>query len=346
MNIAILTLVGGEFRGGVEKFNSSLKNALERNGHTAEIFAYNGIVKDSANNLQSILWNRTPYGGYHKAGVLAREFSKREKEFDLAIANDFFGLCVKNTPVVMVMHGYYGDIFDCIRRRISFPYWMWGQELGRVQRAALKKADLVVTPSNRNFGQLKSRGLKVDKVIMHGIDTEHYAPIINPRQKLRALQLPDDFLLYVGSRAPWKNFGMVRRASDDYGVAAVAAPESGTNINFLSEVGDGKMPALYSAAQMLLHPSLHEGFCYAVAESMACGTPALFTMTGFGPEICREIPEMIVKNPDDYAEIRGAIGNIIAERKSLSKKSRKFVEKHLNMKKWGKEWLSVVEGFE
>ncbi len=46
-----------------------------------------------------------------------------------------------------------------------------------------------------------------------------------------------------------------------------------------------ELPALYSAVDCLLFPSLYEGFGMPVAEALACGTPAVISNRGSLPEV-------------------------------------------------------------
>ncbi len=45
------------------------------------------------------------------------------------------------------------------------------------------------------------------------------------------------------------------------------------------------LPALYSAAQFAVYPSLYEGFGLPPVEAMACGTPVICTDAGSLPEV-------------------------------------------------------------
>lgn len=50
-------------------------------------------------------------------------------------------------------------------------------------------------------------------------------------------------------------------------------------------VSDGDLPALYSGAQLVLYPSLAEGFGLPALEAMACGTPVLASNRTSLPEV-------------------------------------------------------------
>jgi len=342
MNIALLTLTGPEFRGGVEKFNSYLNSALSKK-HSVDIIAFNDFTLSGTEKAVLKVYEKTPYSGYYKAKIMAKHFSKIQEKYNLIITNDFFGLYIKKPKQILVSHGYFGDVFDCMRDRISPWYWLWGQELGRVQKASMKKADFVVTPCMRNFRVMKEKKLRVDLVIPHGIDTDFYKPDKNASKNISSYALPKNFLLFVGGRAPWKNIGIVEEISKKNKIAMISGNGSSPNISYLNNVPENLMPSFYSASQMLLHPSLHEGFGYVVAESMASGTPALFSRTGFGEELSNELPELVMENPSDVPQIRKEIDFILENKKSLGKKSREFVIKNFGLKNWEKKWLELVE---
>ncbi len=108
-----------------------------------------------------------------------------------------------------------------------------------------------------------------------------------------SLALPERFVLYVGTDRPHKNLARLLEAWARLGDARRGAQlllagkpsaryrsacqtllaRGGNDVRFVGQVADALLPALYSRAQLLVLPSLAEGFGLPVLEAMACGTP-------------------------------------------------------------------------
>ena len=115
------------------------------------------------------------------------------------------------------------------------------------------------------------------------------------------------YLLFVGSFVPRKNIVRVVEAFYHFrqeakanvklvlaGQKAWGAQEVNNTIERrqlrehvieLNYVADDDLPALYSGANMLVFPSLNEGFGFPVLEAMACGAPVLTSNLTSLPEI-------------------------------------------------------------
>ena len=131
--------------------------------------------------------------------------------------------------------------------------------------------------------------------------------------------LPRRFLLFVGNSNPRKNLArMIRgfdRAAESTGIPhhLVVAGGQGwkfseedalrdirhrEQIHFIGFVEDEDMPALYSAAELFLFPTLYEGFGIPVIEAQLCGTPVLTSNCSSLPEVAGEAAVYV----DPYSE--------------------------------------------
>jgi glycosyltransferase involved in cell wall biosynthesis len=118
--------------------------------------------------------------------------------------------------------------------------------------------------------------------------------------------LPPRFLLYVGTIEPRKNLGvllgaLVRLKGQGQDVPLVVAGRLGWLYDeFLAKirslglesivllpgfVPENDLPALYTAAEVFVYPSVYEGFGIPVLEAMGCGTPVLCSNASSLPEV-------------------------------------------------------------
>jgi glycosyltransferase involved in cell wall biosynthesis len=156
---------------------------------------------------------------------------------------------------------------------------------------------------------------KVDVVYL-GVDREFYNEAIHP--PLRRMK----YILTVGTLQPRKNYTMLFRAfrhlcerwSEPIELAIVgkrgwlwedierqaADGPYADRIRFLGYVPEREMPGLYAGAEMLVFPSLYEGFGIPALEAMACGTPVVASNASSLPEVVKDAG-MLVDPVDDNA---------------------------------------------
>lgn len=156
----------------------------------------------------------------------------------------------------------------------------------RVMRRGLERcraADLVLCPSRVTATRLAELGFERVRVVPWGVD-----PVVvgeSDEQRIRkSYDLPDSFVLFVGTIEPRKNLAALSTALARSGLdlPLVAAGAEGwgdggmtDDVRFLGFVAPGDLAVLYAAATLFAYPSLSEGFGLPVAEAMSYGTPVV-----------------------------------------------------------------------
>lgn len=175
-------------------------------------------------------------------------------------------------------------------------------------RATVARADAIITGSNfiaREIADL----LGGDRSRIHAIhlgisDRFSPAPADAVTRDLQSLSVTQPYLLAVGTIEPRKNipflvetFERMDKFRGQLVVAGMPGWKCGpifermrnsrraADIRYLSYVTDSQLQSLYTGADLLVFPSLYEGFGFPPLEAMACGTPVLAAATGSLPEI-------------------------------------------------------------
>jgi glycosyltransferase involved in cell wall biosynthesis len=84
------------------------------------------------------------------------------------------------------------------------------------------------------------------------------------------------------------------------------------SVRLLGHVSDQDLPVLMQSAEMLVFPSLHEGFGLPVIEAMALGVPVVTSNAAALPEVAGDAALLV--NPSDVDEIASAMRRILEDR--------------------------------
>jgi glycosyltransferase involved in cell wall biosynthesis len=190
---------------------------------------------------------------------------------------------------------------DCIHER--FPnLFSDAASIVRAKSRLFQQADaiLCVSASSRNDLLHFYRGLEnKSHVIHHG-----FFPLPEASQPI-AIQAP--YLLYVGSRSEYKNFGLLLHAFSRSGLAGdfrllalgggdwreaekeqIASLRLQDSVVLIPKADESLLSSAYQGATLFVYPSLYEGFGFPPLEAMSLGCPALVQHTSSLPEICGE----------------------------------------------------------
>lgn len=231
----------------------------------------------------------------------------RRHQVDLYHAPASHTLPVLAPRMVVTVHDY-------ILKR--YPEFM-PNPLGRLyyrfmNNFAVQRARHIITVSDFTHQDIKHFWPHTNTKIttIHNGVSAIFQPPDSETEKARvrqALQLPEEYLLYVGTLKRHKNvpqmlsayaglspelrarFPLVMVAKHDprYPEVMTTAQHNGIENSLIWRPGieERDLPALYHMARCLVLPSLYEGFGLPVLEAMACGTPSLISQASALPEV-------------------------------------------------------------
>ena len=216
---------------------------------------------------------------------------------------------------------------------------------------------------------------KRDAVRLYGLDEAKIKVIhegVNPRfctappEAISVVRqkygLPKDFILSVGTIEPRKNLTSLLEAyrvlRDRRGECKlVIVGQKGwlyegffrrlrelglkDEVIFPGFVPDEDLPALYSAADLFVFPSLYEGFGLPVLEAMACGAPVITSNTSSLPEVAGDAALLV--DPTSIEALTHAMRNVLESKQLRDELSAKGYEQaaKFNWESAARETLAV-----
>ena len=221
---------------------------------------------------------------------------------------------------------------------------------------SIQKASKVITISNSSKSDIiKSYRLNPEKVVVvyPGIKSETnskskmknskkyilFVGTLQPRKNLVRLieafsKLNSDLELLVIGKKGWQ-YEEILDAPKRYGVSE--------RIKFLHDVSEGELPQYYKNAEMLVLPSLYEGFGLPVLEAMSYGCPIITSNRSSLPEAGGDA--VLYVDPENVSDIAEKMNKLLSDdslRQELIKKGNEQVKK-FSWEKAAKETLRVLE---
>jgi glycosyltransferase involved in cell wall biosynthesis len=251
--------------------------------------------------------------------------------------NVFHGLDQSGIPLFFRTGKYVVTIHDVIPLVLPWAFpprhrWVLATTLARIR----KQAEMVIVPSTATAEDVV-HFLRVERerirVIPMGCDAR-FQPVGEPTRAAairRRYDLPERYILFVGTLEPRKNVQTLLRAfaqvmaempgddltlviaggtgwgGEDY-LATVDALNLHDSVCFVGFVPDDHLPDLYRGALLFVYPSLYEGFGLPVLEAMACGTPVITSNGTSLPEVAGDAALLVdPTRPEALAEAMTAI---------------------------------------
>ena len=272
-------------------------------------------------------------------GGLALECLRRTPQVLFVPAHTLPILRKKKMKTVVTIHGLE---YEYLPQYYKFPQSLY---LNKSTEYAVREANSLISVSKWTKGELVERlGALEDKiqVIYEGIGerflkTKEYG--VNKkvaRQVKYKYQLPDKYILFVGTIQPRKNlvrlieafskldfkkdkfkdFKLVIAGKWGWMTEKIAkAPKKygvESKVKFIGRVADSDLPAVYKSASLFCWPSLMEGFGLPVLEAMIMGVPVICSNKGALPEVVGKAGLQI--DPEKVEEITKAIELVLGNK--------------------------------
>ena len=196
-------------------------------------------------------------------------------------------------PLVLTFHNY---VLDRLMRPYSssLQYFHYQTDLKFFTRLAVERADLI-TAVSRFTADLVKRDLRLAddvRVIYNGVD----AALFVPSRWLSGKMADKIQVLFCGNLTRRKGAQWLVPILDKLdrniviaytsGLRSSSLPVTHARLQCLGAVPHEKMPEVYRTADILLFPTVREGFGLVAAEAMACGLPVVASN-------CSSLPELI-----------------------------------------------------
>jgi glycosyltransferase involved in cell wall biosynthesis len=209
--------------------------------------------------------------------------------------------------------------------------------------AEVKEAEFLLVQSEYSARAVEALGVSKDRIVRcHlGVDTSHFRPRTSERKPgpVRVLFLGGP-LYRKGIRhleQAWRELrlegaelllsGNVQGRRIELDGVREALP----NCRFLGRVPDSQFVELLQDADILVHPSLAEGGCNVVYESLACGLPCIVSTNA--TSAVRSGKEGIIFPAGDIKALKGAI-QILCQDQQLRRKMSEAARQRAEALNW------------
>jgi glycosyltransferase involved in cell wall biosynthesis len=337
---------------GIGRYAFSLLNALVKVSPEITYVIFRGREQDSRfnwneiTNKPNIEVRQGPWPLYLPFEQLKWPGYLRESRVDLFHSPYIIAPLLSNIPSLITVHDLIFDRYpEYMPSAWSRPYYRAMMKLDtRHSRKVICVSDFTANDLVRFY---KTPREKIT-VIPEGVDGSFKRQLSNAGADAlcQRYQLNMPFILSIGARRPHKNLSALVQAFAplrnelSHSLVFVSpqdkrfpdeAMQQATHLGldgrarFLDWVPESDLPGLYNLADMVVLPSLIEGFGLPALEAMASGTPVIAADSSSFPEVVGESGLLVDMN--DISGVQMAIRNIANDRKLRTRFSQAGIQR-------------------
>lgn len=198
-----------------------------------------------------------------------------------------------------------------------YPFWM--------QEVVARRVDRIITGS-QSSADFVAKAFRLDRgqiaAIYDGVETDVFRPLDIEREPGTLLYVGNSDDRNKGARYAIEALALLKHRTDLH-LTVVDRPIATLVPSLSKKLGIEHMVTLtgrlsredlvsrYNRAELLVSPSLYEGFGLPAAEAMACGTPVIATTAGAFPEVIEDGRSGILVPPGDPQALASAIERVL-----------------------------------
>jgi len=281
-------------------------------------------------NVKTIVPN-TPlhktFKAYWRSINLEKTLSKDNIDIYHGLSNEIPRRRSRKVPCIVTIH-------DLIFKRFPRNYRAVDRRIYNIKfKYAVRNADLTIAISEQtkrdivDFYKINPNKIKVVYQTCHDNFRREYPNEVVSHIKEK-FQLPDNFILNVGTIETRKNLNAVLQAiplmKNDLPIVVVGRKTKYFNflkiqmqklkidtnrMIFLQNVTIEELPTIYKLADLFIYPSIFEGFGIPIIEALTSGVPVITSKGSCFPEAGGKSSLYI--NPHDFEEIADVIDNTL-----------------------------------
>ncbi len=202
----------------------------------------------------------------------------------------------------------------------------------------LNRAEMLICSSQSTLEDCNEFGFSRDR--LRHVPLGVSAPMVMAtREQIKTrYQLPESYLLFVGTLEPRKNLSQLIAALETLGesvpglvvvgatgwgdVSEIKSMPNGvkSRVHFAGFVQPGDLGAIYESAEALCYPSLMEGFGLPILEAMSYGTPVVTSKGSSTQEVAGTAAVLV--DPLDIDSIANGVLQALNHKSELSRLGR------------------------
>ena len=240
--------------------------------------------------------------------------------------------------IIFVQQEYYSEIarqFFMLAKELKcrLIFFVWENLYGRynmLERTMIAKTDFVICGSREAEEQINHFNKNTEVMPQVGIDTEHFAPLVNAEKEAD--------LIFVGRDAEKKGRQIIQKVLER------------TNLTLLEVIGTPyeRMPLMYNKAKVLVQPVLDmpywkdQWLSFAIAEALACGLRAVGSSTRAYVEQGKDIPYFYIARMGSPEAFNRAVVDALTDWKT-NLEGRQYIIDHYGYEAMSKRLMDVFE---